>query len=146
MSVVSTADVVVVGSGPARAIPAYPLAAAGAKVVILERGPWLATDEFTHDLRIDTYTKIVDYITADGVSDLTAWLAERLPEGPWLYPEDEVSDLPLRLLAAEITREKIFERLHQELPYRATVETDQWKEQPDGSVRIEQTIFVERDS
>jgi len=91
-------------------------------------------------------TFMISALTADGVGDFTAWLAGRLPEGPWLYPEDEVSDLPLRQMAAEITREKIFERLHQELPYRATVETDQWKEQPDGSVRIEQTIFVERDS
>ena len=69
-----------------------------------------------------------------------------MPAGPWLYPEDEVTDLPLRQLAAEITREKLFERLHQELPYQATVETESWKEQKDGSVRIEQTIFVERDS
>ena len=91
-------------------------------------------------------TFMISALTADGVGDFTAWLAGRLPEGPWLYPEDEVSDLPLRQMAAEITREKIFERLHQELPYRATVETDQWKEQPDGSVRIEQTVFVERDS
>ena len=91
-------------------------------------------------------TFMISALTADGVGDFTAWLAGRLPEGPWLYPEDEVSDLPLRQMAAEITREKIFERLHQELPYRATVETDQWKEQPDGSVRIEQTIYVERES
>jgi GTP-binding protein Era len=69
-----------------------------------------------------------------------------VPQGPWLYPEDEVSDVPLRQLAAEITREKLFERLHQELPYQATVETEQWTEQQDGSVRVEQTIFVERDS
>jgi GTP-binding protein Era len=66
--------------------------------------------------------------------------------GPWLYPEDQVSDAPLRFLAAEITREKIYERLHDELPYRSTVETESWKQQKDGSVRIEQTIFVERES
>ena len=65
---------------------------------------------------------------------------------PWLYPEDQLSDAPLRLLAAEITREKLFERLHDELPYRSTVETDQWQQRKDGSVRIEQTIFVERES
>jgi GTP-binding protein Era len=75
-----------------------------------------------------------------------AYLAGAVPPGPWLYPEDEVSDLPLRQLAAEITREKLFERLHQELPYASTVETESWTEQKDGSVRIEQTIFVERDS
>jgi GTP-binding protein Era len=91
-------------------------------------------------------TFMISALTADGLGDLTAWLAERLPKGPWLYPEDDVTDLPLRQMAAEITREKIFERLHQELPYRATVETDAWQEQKDGSVRIEQTIFVERDS
>ena len=91
-------------------------------------------------------TFMISALNADGLGDFTAWLAGRLPEGPWLYPEDEVSDLPLRQLAAEITREKLLERLHQELPYRATVETDQWKEQKDGSVRIEQTIFVERES
>jgi GTP-binding protein Era len=91
-------------------------------------------------------TFMVSALTGDGLGDFTAWLAERLPAGPWLYPDDEVTDLPLRQMAAEITREKIFERLHQELPYRATVETDEWKEQPDGSARIEQTIFVERDS
>ncbi|KTS50256.1 hypothetical protein SB2_04045, partial [Methylobacterium radiotolerans] len=73
-------------------------------------------------------------------------LAARMPPGPWLYPEDQVSDAPLRMLAAEITREKIYDRLHEELPYRSTVETDQWQIRPDGSVRIEQTIFVERES
>jgi GTP-binding protein Era len=76
---------------------------------------------------------------------LRSKLAELMPKGPWLYPEDQVSDAPLRSLAAEITREKIFERLHDELPYQITVETDQWKEMPDGSARIEQTIFVTRD-
>ncbi len=73
-------------------------------------------------------------------------LAALMPPGPWLYPEDQVSDAPLRMLAAEITREKIYDRLHEELPYRSTVETDQWQVRPDGSVRIEQTIFVERES
>ena len=70
----------------------------------------------------------------------------RCPKGPWLYPEDQISDAPLRMLAAEITREKIYERLHEELPYQSTVETDQWQQRPDGSIRIEQTVFVERDS
>ena len=91
-------------------------------------------------------TFMVSALTGDGLDDLTAWLAAAVPPGPFLYPEDEVSDLPLRSLAAEITREKLYERLHQELPYQATVETDQWNEQKDGSVRVEQTIFVERDS
>ncbi len=81
----------------------------------------------------------------DGVDDLKRWLAESLPEGPWHYPEDDVSDLPLRLLAAEITREKLTLRLHQELPYQLTVETESWKDQKDGSTRIEQVIVVGRD-
>ncbi|MEM9724149.1 MAG: GTPase Era [Pseudomonadota bacterium] len=81
----------------------------------------------------------------DGVKDLKAWLAESLPEGPWLYPEDDISDAPLRLLAAEITREKLTLRLHQELPYQLTVETESWKDQKDGSARIEQVVYVARD-
>jgi GTP-binding protein Era len=91
-------------------------------------------------------TFMVSATTGDGTDDFLAFLAERVPPGPWLYPAEEVSDIPLRQLAAEITREKLFDRLHQELPYEATVETDQWTEQKDGSVRIEQTIFVARDS
>ncbi|MDB5591024.1 GTPase Era [Enterovirga sp.] len=91
-------------------------------------------------------TFMVSALTGDGVDDLRSEFAARMPAGPWLYPEDQISDAPLRMLAAEITREKIYERLHEELPYQSTVETDQWQERPDGSVRIEQTIFVERDS
>jgi GTP-binding protein Era len=91
-------------------------------------------------------TFMISALNGDGVSDLKAFLADAVPTGPWLYPEDQISDAPLRSLAAEITREKLFHRLHQELPYRSTVETEQWKEQPDGSVRIEQTIYVERES
>lgn len=91
-------------------------------------------------------TFMVSALNGEGVADLKAWLAREVPAGPWLYPEDQISDAPLRSLAAEITREKLFLRLHQELPYRSTVETDSWTEQPDGSVRIEQTIYVERDS
>ena len=91
-------------------------------------------------------TFMISALSGDGLDDFVGYLAETVPEGPWLYPEDEISDVPLRNLAAEITREKLFERLHQELPYQATVETDEWKEQKDGSVRVAQTIFVERDS
>jgi GTP-binding protein Era len=91
-------------------------------------------------------TFMTSALTGDGVADLRRWLAGRAPEGPWHYPEDQVSDAPMRVLAAEITREKLYERLHQELPYQSTVETDIWKELRDGAVRIEQTIFVERDS
>jgi GTP-binding protein Era len=84
--------------------------------------------------------------TGDGVGDLKAHLAGALPEGPWLYPEDQLTDMPERLMAAEITREKLFLQLEQELPYAATVETEQWKDQKDRSVRIEQAIFVRKDS
>ena len=80
-----------------------------------------------------------------GVADLKAWLGAEMPEGPWHYPEDQVADLPLRLLAAEITREKLTLRLHQELPYQLTVETEAWEEKEDGSARIEQIIYVARD-
>ncbi|HRJ68396.1 MAG TPA: GTPase Era [Beijerinckiaceae bacterium] len=91
-------------------------------------------------------TFMVSALTGDGVATILTWLEGRLPPGPWLYPEDQISDAPLRFLAAEITREKMFERLHDELPYRSTVETEQWKTLRDGSVRIEQTIYVERES
>jgi GTPase len=89
---------------------------------------------------------MVSALNGDGVADLTAKLGAMMPPGPWLYPEDQVADAPLRQLAAEITREKIYERLHEELPYESTVETVSWQDRPDGSVRIEQTIFVERES
>jgi len=79
-----------------------------------------------------------------GVIDLRKWLAVSLPAGPWLYPEDQIADLPLRLLAAEITREKLTLRLHQELPYQLTVETENWEERKDGSVKIDQVIYVTR--
>lgn len=91
-------------------------------------------------------TFMISALTGSGVADVKHWLAERVPEGPWLYPEDQIADAPLRQLAAEITREKLYHRLHQELPYQSTVETTDWKQLRDGSVRIEQTIFVERES
>ncbi len=88
---------------------------------------------------------MVSALTGDGVEDLKVYLANVLPLGPWLYPEDEITDAPLRLLAAEATREQIFRQLRQELPYSATVETEKWEERPDGSVRIAQTIHVARE-
>ena len=91
-------------------------------------------------------TFMVSALTGSGCGDLLDWLAQRLPEGPWYYPEDQISDLPMRQLAAEITREKLYLRLHQELPYSSHVETEKWEEKKDGSVRIEQVIYVERDS
>jgi GTP-binding protein Era len=91
-------------------------------------------------------TFMISALSGDGVADVKRWLAAHVPPGPWLYPEDQISDAPLRQLAAEITREKLYLRLHQEVPYRSTVETDSWTERKDGSVRIEQTIYVERES
>jgi len=91
-------------------------------------------------------TFMVSALSGDGVADLKRWLAGRVPPGPWLYPPDQMSDAPMRQLAAEITREKLFERLHQELPYHSTVETEQWKDLRGNAVRIEQTIYVERES
>ena len=91
-------------------------------------------------------TFMLSALSGDGVDDLKRWLAGHSPAGPWHYPEDQISDAPLRALAAEITREKLFNRLHQELPYQATVETESWKELRGGDVRIEQTIYVERES
>ncbi|RDC72879.1 GTPase Era [Rhodovulum sp. 12E13] len=87
-------------------------------------------------------------ISADrghGVDDLRRWLADEMPEGPWLYPEDQIADLPLRMIAAEITREKLTLRLHEELPYQLTVETENWEDRKDGSTRIDQLIYVARD-
>ncbi|WOI56650.1 GTPase Era [Palleronia sp. LCG004] len=80
-----------------------------------------------------------------GVEDLKAWLGQALPEGPWLYPEDQIADLPMRMIAAEMTREKLTLRLHQELPYQITVETEGWEERKDGSARVDQVIYVVRD-
>ena len=91
-------------------------------------------------------TFMISALTGSGVHAVRQWFATHVPPGPWLYPPDQLSDAPQRHLAAEITREKLYVRLHEELPYQSTVETDQWQERADGSVRIEQTIFVERDS
>jgi len=80
-----------------------------------------------------------------GCDDLRRWLADQMPEGPWLYPEDQIADLPLRMIAAEMTREKLMLRLHQELPYQLTVETESWEGRPDGSARVDQVVYVIRD-
>jgi GTP-binding protein Era len=116
------------------------------KIDLIERSRLLAlAAKLNEQVRFD-HTFMVSALKGDGVQDLKRVLAGMMPESPWLYPEDQISDAPLRMLAAEITREKIYERLHEELPYESHVETDQWQQRPDGSVRIEQTIFVERDS
>ncbi|MCO4319815.1 GTPase Era [Phyllobacterium sp. 21LDTY02-6] len=91
-------------------------------------------------------TFMISALKGYGCKDLLKYLADNLPEGPWYYPEDQISDMPMRMLAAEITREKLYLRLHNELPYSSTVETESWEEKPDGSVRIQQVIYVERDS
>jgi GTP-binding protein Era len=116
------------------------------KIDLAEREKLLVLAKEANDRVSFAATFMISALTGDGVSDAKRWLAEKMPAGPWLYPPDQMSDAPLRQLAAEITREKLFHRLHQELPYQSTVETDSWKELRDGSVRIEQTIFVERES
>ena len=89
---------------------------------------------------------MISALNGDGVDDLRRYLAERMPASPWLYPADQVADVPMRMLASEITREKLYLRVHQELPYSLTVETEDWQDRKDGSVRIEQVIFVARES
>ncbi len=91
-------------------------------------------------------TFMISALGGDGVEDLLDYLSEQAPEGPWLFPEDQVSDLPMRLLAAEVTREKLFLNLHQELPYSLTVETEAWEEFKDGSVKIDQTVYLQREA
>jgi len=88
---------------------------------------------------------LISALKGDGVEDLKVWVSARMPEGPWLYPADQAADIPSRLLASEITREKIYLRLHDELPYAAMVETEKWEERKDGSVKIDQTIYVQRE-
>jgi GTP-binding protein Era len=116
------------------------------KIDLIERSKLLEMAAKLNEKVPFTHTFMISALKGDGIEALKRQLAEMMPEGPWLYPEDQISDAPLRMLAAEITREKIYERLHEELPYQSTVETDQWQQRPDGSVRIEQTVFVERDS
>ena len=88
---------------------------------------------------------LISALKGDGIADLMAWVARHMPQGPWLYPADQAADIPSRLLASEITREKIYLRLHDELPYASTVESEKWEERKDGSVKIDQVIYVQRD-
>jgi GTP-binding protein Era len=88
---------------------------------------------------------MISALKGDGISDIAEWCAEKMPKGPWLYPADQAADIPLRLLASEVTREKLYLRLHDELPYATAVETEQWTERKDGSVKIDQVIYVERE-
>ncbi len=116
------------------------------KIDLIPRDALLLLTRIANEKSKFDSTFMISALKGDGVADLKSWLAERMPLSPWLYPPDQMSDAPLRQLAAEITREKLFERLHQELPYHSTVETEQWKELRGGEVRIEQTIYVERES
>jgi GTP-binding protein Era len=116
------------------------------KVDLVDKQVLLALTQTLNERAAFAATFMISARNGDGVADLKRWFAAHVPAGPWLYPEDQISDAPLRQLAAEITREKLYLRLHQELPYQSTVETEVWKELKDGSVRIEQTVYVERDS
>jgi GTP-binding protein Era len=116
------------------------------KIDLVPREKLLALAKAANDRLGFARTFMVSALSGDGVDDLRRALAEMVPPGPFHYPEDQMSDAPMRHLAAEITREKIFRQLHQELPYQSTVETDTWTERNDKSIRIEQTIFVERES
>jgi GTP-binding protein Era len=116
------------------------------KIDLVPREKLLALAQKANERLEFAETFMVAALSGDGVDDLRRALAKAVPPGPFHYPEDQMSDAPLRHLAAEITREKIYRHLHQELPYQSTVETDSWTDRKDKSVRIEQTIFVERDS
>lgn len=116
------------------------------KIDLIPREKLLALAQTANERMKFESTFMISALSGDGVDDLRKTLAKMVPEGPFHYPEDQMSDAPMRHLAAEITREKIYRQLHQELPYQSTVETDSWTERKDKSVRIEQTIFVERES
>lgn len=129
------------------------LEATGAKAVLAINKIDLVPHENLLQLAADlnarftfTDTFMISALKGHGVADLRTALADKMPKGPWLYPEDQIADVPMRMLASEITREKLYLRLHDELPYASTVETEKWTEKKDGSVRIEQVIYVQRDS
>jgi len=115
------------------------------KVDAMPRPPLLKLAEALSAARSFDGVFMVSAKTGDGLAPLRAALAQRMPEGPWLYPSDQAADIPLRMLAAEITREQLYLRLHDELPYATTVETEAYEDRKDGSTRIEQTILVERE-
>ncbi|HKR88033.1 MAG TPA: GTPase Era [Phenylobacterium sp.] len=116
------------------------------KVDAVKRESLLALSQRLFDAGVYSEVFMISATTGSGVDDLKARLAALMPENPWFYPEDQTADLPARLLAAEITREKLYLRVHEELPYSAAVETTKFEERKDGSVRIEQNIYVERES
>ena len=116
------------------------------KIDQVPREKLLARTAELHAHGIFTDIFMISALTGDGVDDLRKHIVDRLPAGPWLYPGDQLSDMPMRLLAAEITREKLFTQLHDELPYETTVETEGWEEFENGSVKVSQVIYVQRDS
>jgi GTP-binding protein Era len=122
-----------------------PVALAINKIDRVEAPVLLALTKAMNDAFPFTRTFMISAEKGYGVEDLRDWLAGELPEGPWLYPEDQIADLPVRMIAAEMTREKLTLRLHEELPYQLTVETEAWEERKDGSARIDQVIYVARD-
>jgi GTP-binding protein Era len=138
--------------GQARAVLATAATLPGRKVLalnkvdVVKRPALLAMTEEANRLGGFDATFMISALEGDGVEDLARDLAKHAPAGPWLYPEDQLADVPERLIAAEVTREKLFLQLQQELPYQLTVETESWEERPDGSVRIGQVIYVGRDS
>ena len=115
------------------------------KIDRVEAPVLLALTEKLNERHAFEKTFMISAEKGHGVKDLKEWLAGEMPEGPWLYPEDQIADLPMRMIAAEMTREKLTLRLHQELPYQMTVETENWEERKDGSARIDQVIYVARD-
>jgi GTP-binding protein Era len=129
------------------------LKAAGKQVILalnkidgMRRDTLLALSQRLFDTGVYSEVYMISALSGDGVDDLKKRLARSMPEGPWLYPEDQSADVPMRVLAAEITREKVYLRVHEELPYSAAVETTSFEDRADGSARIEQTIYVERES
>lgn len=116
------------------------------KIDTVKRESLLALTQAMSETGVFDEIFMISALKGDGVADLKAFLASKAPEGPWMYPEDQVADVTMRILAAEVTREKVYLRLHDELPYATTVETEKWDERKDGSVRIEQVIHVQRET
>ncbi len=116
------------------------------KIDVIRRDSLLSLVSELNEMGDFSEVMLISALKGDGLDDLKKIITKSLPQGPWLYPEDQMTDITERMLAAEVTREKFFLRLHQELPYAATIETESWQEKKDGSVRIEQIIYVERET
>ena len=137
---------IIEGLAKSKANAKKPIAIALNKVDTVKRDELLALAHACDETGIADDIFMISALNGDGVSDLLEWCGEHMPLSPWHFDPDTLSDMPQRLLAAEITREKLYLRLHKELPYASTVETEQWESRDDGSVRIDQTIFVDRES